>query len=225
MPSTEELHQIYENLYSADKIRTGATEQESGDYASVQYGRYILENFVNADYSVLDFGTGSGFLVEYLRHSGINADGFEMSEAAVAFASTSKGLDLLNSFDDKKENTYNFVSMIEVIEHLPEPAEQFSELKRVMKCGSTLFLTTPNRRSLRACMEGGTWREAVKGFHLSLFDFGSLKVFLENQGFVNVQRITFSPLSRPGWRSALLGRVLQTADLNGTLCISATLLK
>jgi SAM-dependent methyltransferase len=221
----EELQQIYESLYSADKIRAGATEQESGDFASAQYGRFIIDNFVNTDHNVLDFGTGSGFLVEYLRHSGIHSDGFEMSEAAVAYASTSKGLDLLNSFDDNKENTYNFVSMIEVIEHLPEPAEQFLELKRVMKCGSTLFLTTPNRRSLRAFLEGGTWKEAVKGFHLLLFDFDSLKVFLESQGFVNVQRIKFSPLSRPGWRSALLGRALQTTGLNGTLCISATLLK
>lgn len=47
---------------------------------------------------------------------------------------------------DFRDETFDVVTMIEVLEHLAAPGDALAEIRRVLKPGGQLLLTTPNRR-------------------------------------------------------------------------------
>ncbi|MGB6059965.1 MAG: class I SAM-dependent methyltransferase [Microthrixaceae bacterium] len=133
-----------------------------------EYGRYYYEHYDGNPYgrspawmarmgqiadavqatlkpeSVLDAGCAMGVLVESLRNRGIEAEGVDISEFAIAqvpeqFAPYCRQASLAEPLDKK----YDLVISIEVLEHIPEV-----ELQKAIDnlCGSTdriLFSSTP----------------------------------------------------------------------------------
>jgi hypothetical protein len=94
-------------------------------------------------------------------------------------------------------------------------------IRRKLRRGGRIFVTTPNLRGLRARVEGGNWREASKKFHVVLFDFSSLRALLHSAGFKRVRRIRFSPVQRKGFAFHIGARALQVTGLAGTVCLVA----
>jgi len=69
----------------------------------------------------LDAGCALGFLVEQLRVLGVDARGFDISEFAISSAPEAlKPFLSLASLADEIEGTFDVISCIEVLEHLPE---------------------------------------------------------------------------------------------------------
>ncbi len=220
-PNAEELEQIYQQAYADESIDAGATNQESGDYALQSYAAYLLKHTVFPDKSFLDYGAGSGVLVEEMRKKGVDAQGVEFSASAREFCKEKRGFDLQDNLKHYADEKFDVVSMIEVIEHLTDLSETLKDLHRVVRKGGVLFITTPNREGFRARREKGYWREACKKFHLFLFNQKSLEYHLKRAGFTDIQRIVFSPLQKPGLLFSLYSRTMQTLGLSGTLCIMA----
>ena len=221
MPTLEDLDAIYAELYRADQIASGQTNQESGSHALSQYAIYLSQRVLRGGTAVLDYGCGSGQLVQDLQSRGLRAVGIERSRGAREFASVHRGLTLFEKLEAVNDGTMDAITMIEVIEHLPDPLESLRGLYRKLRPGGLLFLTTPNRLGLRARMEGGHWREASKKFHVVLFDAASLRALLSSAGFLDVQQIRFSPVQRAGLVRRMAVRLQQAAGLSGTLCFTA----
>ena len=71
--------------------------------------------------SVLDAGCAIGFLVEALRNRGVEAWGVDVSEWAIAnVADSIKPYCSVASLTEELEGQYDLITIIEVIEHLPE---------------------------------------------------------------------------------------------------------
>ncbi len=119
-------------------------------------------------------------------------------------------------------DSYDLITMIEVIEHLTDLSATLEILRAALKPGGTLFVTTPNRRGWRAILEQGNWREARKKFHLFLFDRNSLRHHLRSAGFHQITQIRLSPVPKPGLPVWLFGRAMQLLGLGGTLCFRAS---
>jgi len=170
---------------------------------------------------VLDYGAGTGRLVELFREAGFQADGLEFAHAARRHGLEYRGITLFARPAELPEGVYDLVTMIEVIEHLANLMEELMAIRKAMQRGGMLFVTTPNRVGLRARMEKGYWREARKKFHLFLFDRHSLKHILLRAGFSSVEVVHFSPVPKPGRLFWLYGRVCQCLRLGGTLCVTA----
>jgi len=218
MPTLSELDLIYDKLYATSQIVDQQTEQESGNYALQQYAGYLVSSLISPDERVLDYGCGTGLLVEKLQMEGIRAIGVERSEGARNFSLSERDITLLKNVDEIEDQSLDIVLMIEVIEHLPDPMEAISALKRKLRQGGKLFLTTPNRRGLRAKLEKGHWREAAKKFHVVLFDASSMRQMLANAGYTQIHQIHFSPIQRKGWFRKLIARLQQAFGLSGSLC-------
>jgi SAM-dependent methyltransferase len=221
LPSDSELVEIYRQAYDVERISSGGTNQESGLYAAVNYSNFIRSLVGNNPARVLDFGAGSGQLVAQLRTNGLQADGLEFSAEARRYCEKVRGFSLLSELSEVKDGQYDFVSMIEVIEHLTELQTTLSELHRVLAPGGSLLITTPNLRGYRARKEKGYWHEACKKFHLFLFTEDSLRIQLDQAGFSSFNRMHFGPLQRPGLKFWLAARLSQMAGLGGTLCVLA----
>jgi len=88
---------------------------------------------------ILDFGSGSGFVVSYLRHRlGVLAWGYEPYATAV-FAPECT----LEIWDQAMELApYQWVIASEVFEHFIDPLAELQRLKRVLGDPSAVFITT-----------------------------------------------------------------------------------
>jgi SAM-dependent methyltransferase len=221
IPDISELAAIYKEAYAAENVVSGNTDQESGGYATEQYAVYLANNMLQKSDSVLDYGAATGGLVEKLRFLGFAADGYEFSDDARDYCQLNRNLELIESPADIPKARYRVITLIEVIEHLREPGQTLHELAECLEVGGQLFITTPSRNGWRARIEGGSWREARKKFHLYLFDGTSIRYLLLDNGFNNIRRIRFSPITRPGLAHWLWGRIMQMVGLGGTLCITA----
>lgn len=110
--------------------------------------KFLIENFFNALFSItenlkikriLDAGCGEGILLEKLRKRkiGKHFEGIDNSRAALKIAKKlHPNLILKHGGIERlpyKENSFDLVLCIEVLEHLRNPAKAFLELRRVTK--------------------------------------------------------------------------------------------
>lgn len=220
-PDPDELYEIYRQAYAEENIDVKNTNQESGDYASKSYARYLKNELVRHGDRFLDYGTGTGALLAEMKKQGISGDGLEFSESARDYCLSNRGISLKSDLNDVPDGYYQVISMIEVIEHLTDLTTTLNEISRVLAPEGRLFITTPNRHGFRARIEKGYWREATKKFHLFLFDQKSIRFHLIRAGFSNVQRNVFSPFQKAGLKFAFYSRLTQLLGLSGTLCVVA----
>lgn len=222
MPTPRELDVIYQEHYSAANVNAGRTNQESGEHALDAYVRTLYGRVIRPQDRVLDFGCGTGALVEKLRRAGVaHVDGLETSANARTLCQVNRGIGLLSSLTEVPSRSVDLITMIEVIEHLTNPLPDLCAIREKIKPGGLIFVTTPNRLGTRARVERGLWREARKKFHLFLFSAGSMESLLQRAGFVDVRQIRFSPVQRSGPARWLATRMQQAVGLGGTLCFTA----
>jgi len=96
----------------------------------------------------LDFGCGVGGLVRFARSCGIDAIGHE--DGWAANLGKSYGIPILSSSElaDYQEK-FDFVSAIEVLEHIPNPLKDIGQIRKLLKPGGVLFVTTGNAQPWR----------------------------------------------------------------------------
>ena len=107
----------------------------------------------------LDVGCGGGFLVEAARDAGWKAEGLEVSAAAVEFG-RGRGLDLhLGTLEeaDLEPGAYDVITMMEVVEHVPDPVGLLRGVHDLLRPGGAVYLTTPNWSSLSRRLIGKHW--------------------------------------------------------------------
>lgn len=84
---------------------------------------------------VLDFGCGSGLLVEFLRSNGIKAEGFDR------YLKNSTEY-LFNGDLAFSKGEYDIVTMVEVIEHTSSPYLELQDIFHILKPGGILMVET-----------------------------------------------------------------------------------
>ena len=223
-PSKDELELIYKNAYKSNNVLLGNTDQESPHFTLKAYSNYLYRKYASnlrKNINILDFGAGAGGLIAEMNNLGLEVDGFEYSNEARIEALSQRNIVLFENLTNIPDNYYDLICMIEVIEHLTKLQETLAGLKRAMKPGAKLFLTTPNRLGLRSLIEGGHWREAKKKFHLFLFDEKSIRFHLKMAGFSNVKRVVFGPVQNKGIVKYLYTRLTQFLYLSGSIYIEA----
>jgi SAM-dependent methyltransferase len=221
LPSKSELALIYAKHYAEANINSGHTEQESGEFALKAYFKFLQDRVIGDKERLLDYGAGTGQLVELFRSAGVASDGLEFSKDARQYCLEQRGFNIFEKSTELSASSYDLVTLIEVVEHLPDLMLDLVAVRNTLRPGGQVFITTPNRLGLRARMEKGHWNEARKKFHLFLFDQNSLERALLGVGFSRVKRIRFSPIQKPGPLYWIYGRVCQLLGLSGTLCVVA----
>ncbi len=133
-------------------------------YFTYQYGKQIASTllpFMKTGSHVLDYGCGTGFLIQHLLSSSFRVYGTDTSPSSLLkVAERFSGeenfgggfeIDKIVS-DERLEGNFDVVCLIEVVEHLNDHhlAQVVRNIKKLLKKGGLLAITTPNEEDLSA---------------------------------------------------------------------------
>ncbi|MBI4510533.1 MAG: class I SAM-dependent methyltransferase [Deltaproteobacteria bacterium] len=180
---------------------------------------------------VLDVGCGSGVLADKLASQGADVLGIDANPSAIEYATRAfgrAGLEFrLGYLDELQLETASFdkAACLEVVEHVypNQVRELLADLRRVLKPGGELLITTPNYRGLWPVVEWLADRFATTARmdgdqHVTRFHRATLRDALLQAGF-EVMRLqsysTLAPfLAAVTWKGAeVLDRLERRADL------------
>ena len=145
-----------------------------------------LSQFVQPG-KLLDVGCAAGFFLDEARKIGWQVQGLDVSSFAVQYAAEHFGVDVQQgSFTDLNfpANSYDLISMWDVIEHVPNPKSYIEQAAKLLKKGGVFVMATPDVDSLPAKLTGKRW----VGFKLSeehvyYFSARTLGKMLNDAGF------------------------------------------
>jgi len=145
-------------------------------------------NKPNQDIRLLDVGCSSGSLLAVANRLGFMAEGVEPAPLAVKSARASglavhQGtLEAINFLAD----TFDVVTMFEVIEHVKDAFFLVQECYRIIKPGGLLVLGTANTDSWTARIQKSRWEYfdiSKHGGHISFFNRKSVQILADRCGF------------------------------------------
>ncbi|MCM5703465.1 bifunctional 2-polyprenyl-6-hydroxyphenol methylase/3-demethylubiquinol 3-O-methyltransferase UbiG [Larsenimonas salina] len=104
--------------------------------------------------TVVDIGCGGGLLSEAMAYRGAQVTGIDMGEAPLAVARLHQEESGINvdyrcisaeKLADEHAGTFDVVTCMEMLEHVPEPASVIEACARLVKPGGHVFFSTINR--------------------------------------------------------------------------------
>jgi len=145
---------------------------------------------------LLDVGAATGILMNLARTRGWNPEGIEPSTWAVQTGRERYALEIqAGDFEtaDIPFDRFTAVTMVDFIEHIPDPVIALTKARDHLRSDGTLCLVTPNLHSLAARMAGRRWWH-YRPAHLAYFTRGSLLTLLNRVGLrpVKSRRYTWT---------------------------------
>jgi len=132
----------------------------------------------------LDIGCGAGMLLRAAANRHWDITGTEVAPAA-AEPLRSQGFNVLVGEThelDLPPGHFDLVSLVEVVEHVHDPAAVLSDAARFLRPGGALYVTTPHGRGISARLLRLRWGAIAPPEHLQLFSIGGLRSALVSTG-------------------------------------------
>jgi SAM-dependent methyltransferase len=150
----------------------------------------------------LDYGCGTGGLVSHLRAAaGYDAVGYEegwsvprLREHGIPFLEASELESHARSFD--------VVTAIEVLEHVPDPIAELRRMRSLLRPGGLLFATTGNAEPYAGRL--AAWRYVIPEIHVSFFEPRTLEIAMREAGLFPA-----CPGFGPGWPDIIRFKILK----------------
>ncbi len=151
----------------------------------------------------LDFGCGNGGLVRYCRdRAKCSISGYE--EGAIREEAVKLGIPMLTRDAlEPMKSTFDVISAIEVLEHVPEPIAELQRIRSLLRPGGFFFFTTGNAAPHRDRLL--QWSYFLPELHISLFEPRTLERALQQTGF----RPEFGGFL-PGYSDIIRFKILKT---------------
>jgi 2-polyprenyl-3-methyl-5-hydroxy-6-metoxy-1,4-benzoquinol methylase len=150
---------------------------------------------------VLDVGCSSGYLAQPLSERGNTIVGIELDPEAAREAERFCERVLVGDVETMElalePGSFDVVLCGDLVEHLRDPGAALARLRRFLRPGGRVVLSTPNvaNWAIRLSLLGGRWRYTDRGIldrsHTHLFTRATLRETLEQAGY-RVERIDFS---------------------------------
>lgn len=138
---------------------------------------------------MLDIGSGSGKLVNYLREKGLNAKGIEYSKPL--FEKYLKNKDYffncsIDTFSETDRGPYDIITLMDVLEHVDYPGKFIENISKIQNAGGYLIIEIPLYKSVPSILFQKNWHFFHK-YHLSYFTKKRLEKLLNDNGYELVQ--------------------------------------
>lgn len=174
---------------------------------------FITERLETSNPKVLDVGCGGGILSEALAKTGAQVTGIDLSQASIDAAqqhAQMQGLQIdyrcvsAEEIAASQAGTFDVVTCMEMLEHVPEPGKVVAACARALKPGGHAFFSTINRtpKAFLFAIIGGEYilRLLPRGTHTyaKLIRPSELKAWNAESGldFVRLASLMYNPFTR-----------------------------
>jgi 2-polyprenyl-3-methyl-5-hydroxy-6-metoxy-1,4-benzoquinol methylase len=138
--------------------------------------------------NLLDIGCSTGLFLNELQQTGIwKVSGIEPNEFAAHIARERFKLKVfIGSLSETNYPTgfFDVVTLWDVLEHLPDPADTLNEISRITKPQGYLVMRIPNYDSLDSILFGSAWAGLDLPRHYYVFSRQNIRQFIEKKDFV-----------------------------------------
>jgi 2-polyprenyl-3-methyl-5-hydroxy-6-metoxy-1,4-benzoquinol methylase len=214
-----ECYMVYTNpLENFAQLLKGYEDVVDEEYVKTESFRKILlkehleriEKFTTPG-RVLDIGCFAGFFLEIAKKRSWKVHGIEPSTWATEIAKRKKITIIADDIENVslKPNTYDLITMWDVIEHLPNPRKVLQTCHKAMKKNGIIALGTPNIESLVATLLKKNNPYLIR-MHIMFFSPKTLRRLLEEEGFTILKVYSYG-------RTFPLSYVLDRIAINSTL--------
>ncbi len=134
--------------------------------------------------AILDIGAANGYFLMLAKERGWDVYGVEISDYAASQAKE-KGLNVFTGViknADFKPESFDVITMWDVIEHLADPIKEISVIASLIKPNGLLVINTPDGDSFFARAIGKRWHQLIPPEHLFYFNPYALELFLSKFG-------------------------------------------
>lgn len=129
----------------------------------------------------LDFGCGTGRLIDLLKNIAERAEGCELNSTYVN-AMKERNIEVYSLLADVPQEAYDVITMFHVLEHIPNPLETLQQLFVRLKKGGVMVIEIPHANDfllksldLHSFKKFTFWSE-----HLVLYTRNALEILLQN---------------------------------------------
>ena len=205
--SKEDINKFYEKEFY---------ENEKTDYLEGAWGKdyellkmqwtlrikKIEEIYQKKDLKILDVGTGPGTFLKVASDLSHDAQGIDLSPAAVSWVNEKGYKSSLCHLgeDDFEEEYFDFIHASEVLEHLYEPELIVKRITEILKPNGMVCFSVPNDFSIVqyyankiVSIEKKYWWVDIK-HHLNYFNQNSLTKLMKNYGLKDIFFMNTFPL-------------------------------
>lgn len=160
--------------------------------------------------ALLDIGVSNGFFLHFARQAGFETTGVDVAEEMVRACRERLGLDVrLGTLEecDLPDASFDAVVARHVVEHIPDQASFWREVRRVLRPGGLFMVEVPNLsgwsyrlRDLRHAVGLGKpkWARMYLPEHIYFFSPASLRRLAARHGFAVAAWETYSSRKRHG---------------------------
>lgn len=178
------IYEAEENVFAADGNDGYYMDHES-NLANSRLKLDWVRRDLAAGARLLDAGSNFGHFLKVAQEH-FDASGFDLSPAAVAWAGEHFGVrsTVASVYDPGlPEGSFDAVTSWDVVEHLADPLAALEQIRRVLRPGGRLFLSTPDAGSLTARVMGRRWHYLDPVQHITVFSRANLRRALEGAGY------------------------------------------
>lgn len=111
----------------------------------------FLRNYFSYKGKILDIGCATGWFLKDIQTEGWDVSGIEPSKTMVKYASDKLHLDILNTDLENlnlPEDSFDVITMWDVLEHLPLPDMQLLKTKKMLKKNGLLVIRVPDIKGI-----------------------------------------------------------------------------
>ena len=134
----------------------------------------------------LDIGCGNGTFLSFLKYYGWDVSGVELNPKAAEVAQNHLGVEIfVGELEDAsfEENSFDFIMLSHVVEHIPEPLEFLKLVFSLLKKGGTIYAEVPNYESFSQKYSQQCWYAWETPRHLLMFSPKTITELFEKAGF------------------------------------------
>lgn len=156
---------------------------QAGDRPALKLFTRLARRYIEPGL-VADFGCGTGFLLNHLKHH-FDVRGIEASDWARPIAASRAGVPVLTSTAELADASLSGIVSIHVVEHIEdEPLRAvLGDWYRVLRPGGRALVVTPDAAGFAARRKGAAWIALTDPTHINLKAHGDWVALFEATGF------------------------------------------
>lgn len=196
-PSDDELATIYGSNYF---IGASANDSFAPQFDAVKRATAALQLDEVSAYlrhhgrsapglRLLEVGCGHGNMLLEARDRGYDIHGLEYSADAARTANRKLGREIVRvgliGETPLPERSIDVCILVDVIEHVRDPRDFLTHIRRIVRDGGSIFIATPSVDSWSSRVLGRHWME-YKREHLFYFSRHSIRSLLQAVGFTDI---------------------------------------